>query len=441
MPPPQAYLAQHRGQHGRHPVSLLAVLATLDRPASHDEGTFLGHPTGEVPDFVGGNLGDVRRPVGVLGLAVALSRQVGHEFLETHGVFLEELLIVKFLGIQRVRNTQHDRRVGLRTRRDPFRVEVSSGLGLARVDHHHGRSLGLERLEALETLMIRRSKTDVQGDQRIGAPDYHQFGGLHHAGPCRLRRIHFQSADHARQDSLRGTGAVVAHRGGIASMQVHQLGQCGARIVQAGGTPPSHVADVEAGRSELGLDALQFADHQVQCLIPRHAHEFAVAAFAGVALRPLLEEAFAYHRILDPTGRVDQRRRPVDHLRHRMRVFLERQRLDEAAVFDHRAHDAPVSRGQHALGRGRSLSGLCRHLRGRGLSGNQRAGTGHHGANAGGERSFQKRTPGYSGARPYRLTIFTHDWILLLIEELSNFESIRLVGKIIRFSARSGKTN
>ena len=60
---------------------------------------------------------NARRPGGVLRLSVVLAHEVAAEALEADRVAFEERRVVAALGDQRVREPEHDRRIGARRRR------------------------------------------------------------------------------------------------------------------------------------------------------------------------------------------------------------------------------------------------------------------------------------------------------------------------------------
>jgi hypothetical protein len=137
----QADLAQHGGQRDQRPQRLLAVVAALQRPAHADHGAGSRHLARQGNDAVGGDAGDPPGPLGVLGLAVAFAAEIGTELLEAHRVAVEEGLIMKPLGQQRVAERQDQRGVGVGPDRQPF--DVAAGVEIVgrrrHVDEAHAR--------------------------------------------------------------------------------------------------------------------------------------------------------------------------------------------------------------------------------------------------------------------------------------------------------------
>ena len=287
----QTDLAEHRGERHQHPVALLAVLLTLQRPAGRQHRPVLGEAMCEILDRVSRNVANRRRPFGALrSLVLAVAHQVRQELVKTGGVVLEELLVVELLGDQRVGDAEHQRDVGLRTRRDPLGAEEFGGVGLDRIDADDLGAFGLERLQALVTAVVGDRPTDLVGEHGIGAPEHHQFGLVDHYRPHRLLLVDFQRADHMRHDDLRGTGRIIARSVHKIALQVHHPAQQALAIVQAAGALPS-VGAGEGRRRTVGLlDPLQLLDDQVERLIPGDAHEIAAAAAVDVGAGPLLED-------------------------------------------------------------------------------------------------------------------------------------------------------
>jgi hypothetical protein len=304
---------------------------------------------------VGRDIADRGRPFGALRrLVLAVAHQIRQELVEAAGVGLEELLVVKLLGDQRVGDAEHQRDVGLRARRDPLGAEELGGLGLDRIDANDLGALGLERLHALVTAMIADHPADLVGDHRIATPEHHQLGLVDHDRPHRLLLVDFERADDVRHDDLRRAGRVVARRVHEIALQVHHPAQQALAIVQAAWALPAVGAGEGRGGAVGLLDPLQLLDDQVERLVPGDAHEVAAAAAVDVGAGPLLEEGAADHRVLDAGRRID-RIEDAGELMARRGVLLPRLHRNDPSALDLGAEGAPVRTRQHfAVGRRRA---------------------------------------------------------------------------------------
>ncbi len=126
--------AQHRRQHDRRPVRLLAVMRTLQRPGAGDHAAGLGGAASELANGVGRNAGDRGRPVRVFCRAVVETQEVAAERLEPDAMARDELRIVAGLVEQRVRHRQHQRGIGVGADRDPLRAKEIGRIGAQRTD-------------------------------------------------------------------------------------------------------------------------------------------------------------------------------------------------------------------------------------------------------------------------------------------------------------------
>ena len=68
----------------------------------------------------GWNFREFRGPCSIFGLPVGLAKQVGQELFEPDRVALNEVFVVKLFCNQRMGKRQHDRRVGIGARCQPF---------------------------------------------------------------------------------------------------------------------------------------------------------------------------------------------------------------------------------------------------------------------------------------------------------------------------------
>ncbi len=104
------------------------MVAALDRPGGGQHGAAPGHAAGQRPNRLGVDLGDTRRPVGILGLAVGRARQIRHEPVEPDAAAREEVAIMQALDIERVGQPEHQRGIGVGARREPLGLEETRGV-------------------------------------------------------------------------------------------------------------------------------------------------------------------------------------------------------------------------------------------------------------------------------------------------------------------------
>jgi len=87
-------------------------------------------------DRVGRNTGNAGAPFGILGVAVAFPEQVAAECLEADAITRYKRGIMPVLNDERVRHTEHQRRVCIGANWNPIRLEKIRGVCLERANHH-----------------------------------------------------------------------------------------------------------------------------------------------------------------------------------------------------------------------------------------------------------------------------------------------------------------
>ena len=142
-----AHPAQHGAEHCDHPVGLVAVFGSLERPADRQQRALLRHSPGEGANLLGVDLANRRRPLGVLLDTVGGAGQVFDEALVTDTMGTEKRSIVQVFAVQRVCEPEHERNVGVRPNRPPVSVEEVGNVvsyGADADDLDAGRSPGFE---------------------------------------------------------------------------------------------------------------------------------------------------------------------------------------------------------------------------------------------------------------------------------------------------------
>lgn len=107
---------------------------------------------------------------------------------------------------------QHQRHVGIRPDRDPFRVDERGAVVAHRANVDHRRALMRQLLQpGFERMFRRAAGRDLSVFQRQPAKRHKQLAMLHHARPTGdAPGQGRESADHIRQKELRRAPAVVA---------------------------------------------------------------------------------------------------------------------------------------------------------------------------------------------------------------------------------------
>lgn len=82
------------------------MLHTLYAPASDDLRSVARHLPRQRADGVGVNTAQFFRPGGIFGLSIFFAQQIGEELVKTDAVVIEEIFIVQFLAVQRMRQRQ-----------------------------------------------------------------------------------------------------------------------------------------------------------------------------------------------------------------------------------------------------------------------------------------------------------------------------------------------
>ena len=267
-------LAEHGGEGDGHPDGLLAVIPPLKRPCGHDHRAFFGHAPGEMADGVGRNFRDRRRPLGVLGRAVRASEQIGLEFLVARAIAGEEFLVVKPFRGEGVGDAQHERRIGIGPRCDPFGPEKIGNVITKRRDVHEldPRFAGLPQ-KALHQMLAGAPVRHLKILEADSAKRDNHLRVAHQPVPGGgLPNISFAAKDIGHDDRTCSV-AVGVHLIGEAAHKVHEALELGFGVVKAPGAGPA----VGAGENRLVAVRLfytaKLGGNQAEGLIPRNRHK------------------------------------------------------------------------------------------------------------------------------------------------------------------------
>ena len=130
----QPDLAEHRGQHNRHPDRLLAMLGALQRHRAGDQRAAAGDAARQRDDLGLRHAADRCGPRGVLLPAIVPPEQICLENLPAGAIAVEKFAVVQVLGEQRVREAEHQRDIGAGPDRMPERGEIFGQIVAQRPD-------------------------------------------------------------------------------------------------------------------------------------------------------------------------------------------------------------------------------------------------------------------------------------------------------------------
>ena len=345
----QPDLAEHGGERHQGPERLLSVLRALEGPGRGQHDPAAAEPPGQGLDAFGRDAGDGGGPLGGLGRAVVLAREVGADTVVADAAAVEEPTVRGAVALGRVGEGQDQRGVRVGANRQPLGAERVGGVGAERGDVgepgaaparavHQRREAVPAAAAGLHLPVLRRQA--AEGQELVAVRE--------HGVPFRDRAGDgLRGAEQMRHEDHAGAEAVVRHLAGAAAGDGHEAVQQGAGVVEAAGGGPAVGAAEDGGRAVPGADPAQLTGHQAQRPVPAHGHEGVLAAARAVTPEP----AAADHGLRDAVG-------GVEHLRPRLvqlvglPVVLERTRADQAAVLDQGGEGAPVGGGAEGVGHG-----------------------------------------------------------------------------------------
>ncbi|MCY1526730.1 hypothetical protein D9M68_617690 [compost metagenome] len=183
----QADLSQHRGEGHQHPERLLAMVGALQRPGNIEHGPGRRHLARKRRDACRRQAGDAGRPLCGLGLSVLLSTQVGGKAAKAHAVALQEGGVMQAFDEQGMRQTHHQRGVGVGAYRQPFESGARVQVVANRADVDKARARGGHPAQGTGDLMLTRAagadlrvlgRHAAEGNEQGGMPGQHIPGGV-----------------------------------------------------------------------------------------------------------------------------------------------------------------------------------------------------------------------------------------------------------------------
>ena len=300
-----------------------------------------------------------------LGRPSDFAAQVGGEALEADAVAREEVRVVPAFLEQGVRKTEHDGDVGVRSGREPLRVEEVRHV-VAQGTHVDEGDPRLARLAHVAALGVAgdAAVVDLAVLERHPSEADHELGVLDDRGPARVLALEpGEGAHDVRHDVLRRGEAVGVDGAGEATDQVQQAVQVALGVVELSGAAPAVGAGKDGSVAVGAAHALDFGGDEAFGFIPRHRNEGLRPAPFRRRARPMVEPGTAHRRFHDAQRRVHALGEGVPY-RGRIFVALHRKQLAHPPVLHPDPIGAVVVRGAgHRLEfshRGRiSLIGSC----------------------------------------------------------------------------------
>ena len=198
---------------------------------------------------------------------------------------------MQILAVQRVRQTQHQRDIGIGTDRPPVGIEKVGDVVPHRTDADHLDAGVAPALKVAACGMVADAAlVDLRVLHRDAAEAHHQAGMLQHVldGRRLIHQLQGRHAEHMGDDHLRRAGGVGLDGVGIAAELIEKAMQLALRMVKATGARPAIGAAEDRLVAVLGDHPPQRIRRHVQRLVPGHGDERLDAAFGAIAPpRPL----------------------------------------------------------------------------------------------------------------------------------------------------------
>ena len=198
----KANLTQYSRERNNHPRSLFTVLCTLHAVAKHNHCAVCGQVLRKGTDLLRWHTRDLSRPLRRLFHAVLFTQEVFLHLLPAGAVFGKKRMIGLAGHFELIHHRSHQRTVGARIRRDPFRIHIGCGIRHQRVNGIGLDALLFKSAEITSMVVQRRSRIDVRCHERIAGPKDDTFRVLQNHFISRHARI--GGADNIRHDRRMG---------------------------------------------------------------------------------------------------------------------------------------------------------------------------------------------------------------------------------------------
>ena len=275
----QTDLTDQRCKAEGSPVWLLSVVGTLERPAQRHETAGFGELPRQLTDPIGGKSGDGSRPRGGLGLSVAFSFEIGKQLLGSACVCLQEGAVVAVLGHDLARKAKEKGSVGVGLDRPPFGADPVGNVVT------HGRNVDNPHALVAHAREVFGKRVDgdapgfvLGGAGAQGAEDEQCLGMVdQRVERARLAAARILVAKRVAQDDGACRDRIGIDVAGIAADKIQHAFQKGGCVMEAPGACPSVGPCKDRFVAVFARDALDFARHEVQCIVPTDRHETVVA--------------------------------------------------------------------------------------------------------------------------------------------------------------------
>ena len=339
----QADLPQHRRQHRRHPVGLLAMLAPLQRPCHGNHRAGGRHAPGQRADRLWRRSAKRRGPFRRLGLAVAFAHQIGAEALEPRGVAVKEGVIRQTLVFEHIGQRQHQGGVRARRHRQP--VAALGGVAALRANVEAVHAPGKKASDPAVGAMLGHPAHADLAVLGVDASEHDEgFGlGLQRL-PVFLMLIEMRdeiAAEDMRHDRLRAARGIAPERGDIAADAVEKAVHLALRMMEAPRRGPAVGAAEDRRVAMRVAHPVDLGRGDVERLVPRQLDEGLAAAPAALApLEPALADRGPRHPAAVMHGGGNRLRNLG-----RIGIGLEGPRGDDAIALHVELERPPMARG------------------------------------------------------------------------------------------------
>ncbi len=306
----------------------------------------------ELADARARDTGDLRRPFGAARRTAVAAEQIRFEPFEPLAVAGQKAGVVQSFDDERVRDAQHQRRVGMRPDRDPFRAGAGGHVRARRTDHDERRALFARPGVPVDVVVDHGAAgVELRVLRRGPAEHHHQSGRFDYVRPGRHEVRDIGPPEDVRHYAECRAEAVIPALVDVAAVQPEEPLEHARPVMEAPGAGPAVGAAVNRFVAVLGLDPRKLVGDEAQRVVPAHGHEGVAAAAVAVARAQV---AGAHIGPVDAQLSAHDLRQPADEGRG-MAVGIKRGHArDGAVVVGQHVVDTPVRSG---------LGGSCRHVR------------------------------------------------------------------------------
>ena len=285
------------------------MVGPLQRVRDRDERARRRHTTGKPPDRLLRDATYRGRPAGILWLTVGLPEKVWLESLKPVAVGLKEAPVAELVYDQGVGETQHQRGIGVRSRRQPFGIHkigrvVSQGTHVN--ESHAVGSTPLQPVEGGVLAGAARADLGVLGGHAAEHHDEPGVLGDHRPDRLFLCEGKVAPSENVRDDDLTGGGTVGVDRADVSADLVEEPVNLALGVVEAARRRPA-IRSSEDGLVSVGFFyPLKFLGNEIKGTVPAHRDERLDATASPPTLGSVFQPSAADHGLCDPGLVVDR---------------------------------------------------------------------------------------------------------------------------------------